>query len=110
MNYLKPDKKYRNGYKDLKHLERIRNLPCLVCQEGHQTERTEAHHLIGYGLGLKPSDLYTIPLCNKHHNGNFRQDRVGNAIHATVLSEWEEKFGTQQELLKKTNKMLEYEI
>lgn len=109
MNLLKPDKKYRNGYKDPKHLEKVRNLPCLVCKEGQQQQRTEAHHLIGYGIGQKPSDLFTIPLCNKHHNGNFREDRIGNAIHATVLSKWEKTFGTQEDLLKITNKMLENE-
>ena len=101
---MKPPPEERNGYKDKERLAAIHQLPCVACawigQE--QTTRTEAHHLIGYGLGKKASDLKTIPLCSKHHaRGN-----MGEAIHETPLNQWESVFGSQEELLEITNELL----
>lgn len=52
--------------KDAKYLRAIRKLPCLVCR---QTPSEAAHVRIGSnaGMGLKPHDRRTIPLCHKHH-------------------------------------------
>jgi hypothetical protein len=109
-NFLKPAPEFRNGYKDPKRLAKIHDLKCCACEKLgiDQQHPTEAHHLIGFGIGKKASDLFTIPLCSKHHaRGN-----KGDAIHETPLKQWERKFGTQQELLEKVNlelinKMLE---
>lgn len=55
------------------HLEFVRQLPCVVC--GDPTS-TEAAHIrfacdeVGkrfVGIGEKPDDLWTIPLCGAHH-------------------------------------------
>ena len=57
----------------LDHLDFIRSLPCLVCGT---PDRTEAAHIRMASLGLakretgkgeKPSDCWTVPLCNAHH-------------------------------------------
>jgi len=78
---------------------------CIVCERlgVDQTTRTEAHHLIGYGMGKKASDLLTIPLCSSHHaRGN-----MGEAIHETPIKQWQVVFGRQEELLLLTNEKLE---
>ena len=59
--------------KDARHLDFIRSLPCAVCKDNTGTEA--AHIRIGAleygkrttGMGEKPSDKWSIPLCNKHH-------------------------------------------
>jgi len=104
VSYFKRELQYRNGYKDETRLKAVRKLPCLACQidKEAQTTKTEAHHLIGFGIGLKPSDLYTIPLCHIHHNGGIE----GESIHSTVLEVWEKTFDSQERLLEKTNRLL----
>ena len=56
-----------------KHLDFIRQLPCVVC---HDNTATEAAHLRygdrraakpQTGMGIKPDDCWTLPLCSKHH-------------------------------------------
>lgn len=107
MNYLKPEKKYRNGYKDPKHLARVGNLPCSLCYflGQKQKTRTTVHHYHGGGMGKKASDLKVMSLCDDHHQkGEFAFHHIGRVA-------FEEKFGIDQEgLIKITNKMLEYEI
>ena len=64
--------------------------PCACC--GHQAD--DPHHLIGYGqggMGTKAHDLFVIPLCRAHHD----------ELHADMKA-FEEKYGTQPELLLKT--------
>lgn len=56
-----------------KHLDFIRELPCLLCPD---TTTVEAAH-IRYGdpradkpitgIGIKPDDAFAIPLCGRHH-------------------------------------------
>jgi hypothetical protein len=102
-SYLKPPKEERNGFKDKERLAKIHDLPCVVCfTKGiEQKTKTIAHHKIGNGLGLKASDRLTIALCEYHHNKSI------NAIHNIPLWLWEEKFGTQEELIELTSKLLQ---
>lgn len=64
---------------DERHLSNIRQLSCVVCtanNEPHNSIQTEAAH-IRYadlragkemsGLGQKPHDQWTVPLCGLHH-------------------------------------------
>jgi hypothetical protein len=45
------------------YLDFVRSHPCAVCRQP-----AEAHHAIGHrGIGLKPSDFASIPLCRRHH-------------------------------------------
>ena len=54
------------AYRSKKYLDFIRSKPCLVCGR-----KAEAHHIgIGDGgVGLKSSDMATIPLCRFCHTG-----------------------------------------
>lgn len=55
------------------HLAWIRRLPCAVC--GNDIETEAAHVRFGCleigkpitGIGIKPDDKYTVPLCGQHH-------------------------------------------
>lgn len=56
---------------DKKHLAAIRKCPCVVC--GKEPCGVAAHVRMTVpgkpnpGVGAKPHDRYTVPLCDKHH-------------------------------------------
>lgn len=73
-----------------KYTRWVKQQPCACC--GQQSD--DPHHLIGYGqggMGTKAHDLFVIPLCRAHHD----------ELHADMKA-FEEKYGTQPELLLKT--------
>jgi len=78
------------------HLTRVAELGCVACRNAGLGETpAEIHHIrAGQGRGQRASDYDTIPLCPWHH----RQGGHGKAIHAGQQA-WEEKFGTELELL-----------
>lgn len=78
----------------------VANLPCVVCG----TWPVEVHHKTGAGMGLRASDYDTIPLCPAHH----RTGGPGVAIHAGTRT-WEEKYGTQDDHIRETQRKLGYE-
>lgn len=55
------------------HLDFIRQLPCAICGYEHSTEAAHVRmSSIRFakqqaGVGAKPDDCWTIPLCNMHH-------------------------------------------
>ena len=49
------------------------------------------HHFTGAGMGLKNKEKF-IPLCHHHHQGK-------EGIHHIGKFTWEDRFGTQEELL-----------
>lgn len=79
------------------HMSKVASLGCLVCQRP-----ANVHHIrpIGLGIGNRSSHYETIPLCHDHHQGQF-------SIHNSK-QEFEDKYGTEQELLNKT--LMELEI
>jgi hypothetical protein len=61
--------------RDLKHLQWIRTLPCVVCGS---TRYVEAAHTGPHGLGQKSADSTAIPLCIRHHRtGNDSYHKLG---------------------------------
>ncbi len=87
------------------HMERVAALGCIVCRE-HYGGATPAgiHHLRGHpwsGGGQRASHYDVIPLCGRHHQtGGY-----GVAYHAGAQA-WEERFGTQGELLARVQELL----
>ncbi len=63
-----------------KHLDFVRSLPCIVCGDNTSTEA--AHIRYGdprvakrrTGMGEKPHDRWTIPLCGEHHRLQHKQN------------------------------------
>ena len=59
--------------RDAKHLDYIRSLPCCICggidtEAAHIRTSSLAHGKTHTGMGEKPSDKWTVPLCNRHHS------------------------------------------
>ncbi|MBJ8956164.1 Ref family recombination enhancement nuclease [Citrobacter braakii] len=78
------------------HLSRVAELRCIVCRnEGLGETPAEIHHCSsGTGMSVRADNFHVIPLCHTHH----RTGGHGVAIHAGRQS-WENKFGTETELL-----------
>ncbi len=78
------------------HLSRVVDLHCIVCRnEGLGDTPAEIHHCSsGTGMSVRADNFHVIPLCHTHH----RTGGHGVAIHAGRQS-WENKFGTETELL-----------
>src|ERR1700750_2273237 len=59
--------------RDEKHLNYIRSLPCCICGDDTRTEAAHirtaslAHGKNWTGMQEKPSDKWSLPLCNRHH-------------------------------------------
>lgn len=56
------------------HLDFIRGLPCCVCGKAPRSEAAHVRSGTDGGMGLKPSDKFTVPLCSRHHR---EQHQVG---------------------------------
>jgi hypothetical protein len=70
-----------------KYTRWVKKQPCMCCQQ----QADDPHHIIGYGLGgmgTKAHDIFTIPLCRRHHD----------ELHHDVAS-FECRYGSQLELL-----------
>ena len=77
-------------YKDKKYLKWIKGQPCEICGKPG-----EPHHIrllaLGSGVGKKPHDYATIPLCRECHqschNGDFmKYKEIGLDIYLAVIN------------------------
>lgn len=89
------------------HLDRVAALGYIVCKSmGYEHTPAEIHHCSkGTGLAVRADNYHVIPLCAMHH----RQGGYGVAIHAGHRT-WEEKYGTEAELLAQVNAELGVQI
>lgn len=80
----------RRRWENEKYTRWVKAQQCACCNN----PADDPHHVIGYsqgGMGTKAHDLFVIPLYRAHHD----------ELHADVKA-FEEKYGTQPELLLKT--------
>lgn len=72
----------RPRVKNGKHLDFVRQLPCLICQNDIETQ---ACHVRSGELSIgkwptggaeKPSDCWVVPLCGKHHDEQHSMNEV----------------------------------
>lgn len=78
---------------DKKHLRFIRKLACCACLQ-HPSDASHIRTGTGGGIGIKPSDCHTIPLCRACHQ---EQHRIGekaffkdmDKIHKLAGKLWE---------------------
>lgn len=87
--------------KNPSHLARVAQLRCAVASGwGHECSGLiTCHHPIGVErrcMGQKAKDEEVIPLCSNHHQHSR------NAIHLMGKKAWEQKYGSQRELLEAT--------
>jgi len=77
---------------------KVAALGCIICGNN----QVVIHHITtARGFGGRASHYEVLPLCVRHHDGGEH----GVAVHAGVKT-WEEKFGTQKELLEKVKLLL----
>ena len=77
--------------------DKLRQIGCIACLKRGLFSEPVIHHIRNHtGLGLRPPHTDTIPLWRQHHN-------MGNeSVHLNKRL-FEEKFGTEKQLLIKTN-------
>lgn len=74
--------------KDEKHLAYIRGLSCCICGDNTSTEAAHIRYACeevgkrGTGLGERPDDKWSTPLCGAHHRQqHILGERVFWALH-----------------------------
>lgn len=90
---LAPRPKTGKPIKDLKHLARVAQLPCVICYTYglQQVSPTQVHHCCHDRFGtLRESDRATIPLCEGHHQGLRDTSKI--AIHREKQA-WRDRYG-----------------
>ena len=66
-----------------KHLAFIRSLPCLVCGDDqtidacHVRYSDSAYGKVNSGIGAKPGDEWTVPMCRHHHTCQHSGSETG---------------------------------
>lgn len=94
---LKPEKPVRGTADARRHMDRVKQLPCVICLA---PPPSDAHHVISGRYGSrKASDFDTIPLCKAHH-----QDGP-EAIHQNKRA-WEQAHGPDYDFLMVVAQML----
>jgi len=86
------------------HMAAVADLGCIACIVIDIIgSPAECHHIRSKaGCGQRSSHMDVIGLCPPHHHtGGY-----GVAFHAGKIA-FEQKFGTEEELLERTNKLLE---
>lgn len=79
------------------HLGKVAAIGCIICRMP-----AEIHHVrSGMGMGQRNTNFNVIPLCHKHH----RTGGHGVALHAGKKT-FEEKFGTELELLERVKGLI----
>ena len=82
-------------------LQTIAEMPCYACFQDGVEMQSEVHHIRKHtGLSIRPEHKFTIPLCAKHH-------RFGKVSVHLGKKAFVERYGTEQEILKKVNREIE---
>ena len=89
--------------KEREHYEKLSAMGCIVClNEGYGWTEPMIHHWRCHaGMGMKSHWSQAIPLCPNHHQHGGH----GVALHAGQLA-FEERFGSEEELLEQVTKKL----
>ena len=97
--------KDRSDGRDPAHLDRVRALPCCICDAWGlaQTTPTEAHHVVhGRYSQRRTPDRMAIPLCAAHHRG----DRGVIGLHSNPAA-WKQLYGSDTDWIPITLDKLE---
>jgi hypothetical protein len=84
-------------------MDSVANFGCIVCHLFHECYYpSEVHHIDGK---TNPNaHLHTIGLCFRHHREGANNDMY--VSRHPFRYEFEERYGTQEELLKKTKELI----
>ena len=96
---LKEYEEYLNtmNKSDKKRFDQLKQLGCVACAKFGRIREPVIHHIRKHtGISRRPDHQDTIPLCPEHHN------MENESIHHNKKL-FEEKFGTEKQLLITTN-------
>lgn len=91
-----------------RHYKKVLSIGCIACRlQGFNDTPAEIHHLRkGAGMGQKSSNDKVIPLCPVHHKYGYKdKDIVEYGYHQSPKN-FEERYGTELELLEKVRGLL----
>lgn len=79
--------------KSLSHLAFIRSLPCVLCgilpvDPAHLRAGNPLYGKRPVGAGEKPDDIWTTPLCRKHHDEQHAGSEVYFWLHYGIDNPW----------------------
>ena len=85
------------------HISRVAEIGCIACMNmGYPNTPAEIHHIrAGAGAGQRSSHFRVIPLCFHHHSA-----QGSDGFHKAPRG-WQERHGTEEELLAQVTGMLE---
>jgi hypothetical protein len=72
----------RNSRKRVQHLAFVRELPCVACGKAAPSEAAHVRTGTDGGIGMKPADRYSVPLCTTCH---AKQHRLGELTFWSAL-------------------------
>jgi hypothetical protein len=84
-----------------RHWDRVGKLPCMVGPVNCRG-RITIHHT-GTGGGGRKNHMKVLPICEHHHLGDEGIDSLAGKMSRR---EWEERFGTEAELLEKLENIM----
>ncbi len=67
----------RKPIRDSAHLDKIRAMPCCICNAPPPSEACHLRMGLAGGMAQKPPDDLTVPMCSYHHR---EQHEMGEAI------------------------------
>lgn len=87
------------------HWDNVAQLGCIACRiDGYRNPLVSIHHT--QGRTKKGAHMLVLGLCAGHHQDGTGNDKKMIAIHP-FKRKFCEKYGSQQELLIKTNQLLQ---
>jgi len=88
---------------ECQYLDHVARIGCIVCFHQGQDTPAEIHHIrSGLGMSQRATNFRVLPLCPIHHRIGGR----GTAFHAGRRT-WETRFGSEEELLKQLQRLLQ---
>ena len=89
--------------KELAHMNKVRELGCIVCRNnGYLSSPAEIHHI--EGKTKANSHFKVLPLCFEHHR---KGNRFRPISRHPYKKRFEDAYGTEEELLEQVNKLLD---
>ena len=89
---------------DIRRFQKFQDIGCIACRMRGAYSVPEVHHL--KSGNKRRGHQFTIPLCPAHHRGLFWDVHLYGPSLARDPRWFHEEFGSDDELLRKTNELL----
>ncbi len=89
---------------DVKRFQAFQRIGCMACRHLGHYSVPEVHHL--KSGNKRRGHQYTVPLCPAHHRGVYHDPELHGPSLALAPRSFHEAFGSDDELLRKTNELL----